>query len=391
MAVKRFQTKFHGVRYREHLTRKQGIKRDRYFSIYYRLDGKRREEGIGWASDGWTTEKAAILLAKLKEAQKIGEGPQTLAEKRGAEKSRRLQANQASITFGSFYRDSYLPQAKSNKTMKSWVREDELFRIWIKPTISHLPLKNVSPIHLERIKKNMLDEGRSARSIHYALAVIRQVYNYARNIGVFVGENPVSKVKKPTADNRRVRFLTREDADLLLTTLQGKSPEVADMALLSLHTGLRAGEIFSLKWSDVDLARGTLLVRDAKSGKSRYAFMTREVKQMFSKNDRSEGEDLVFASRDGKTIQRISNSFNRIIDQLGLNQGITDSRQKVCFHTLRHTYASWLVESGTDLYTVKKLMGHGSIAMTERYSHLGENTLQKAVRDFEKSIRIQTG
>jgi len=56
------------------------------------------------------------------------------------------------------------------------------------------------------------------------------------------------------------------------------------------------------------------------------------------------------------------------------------------FHTLRHTYASWLVESGVDLYTVKKLMGHSTIAMTERYSHLGNNTLQNAVKVFEGSL-----
>jgi len=63
-----------------------------------------------------------------------------------------------------------------------------------------------------------------------------------------------------------------------------------------------------------------------------------------------------------------------------LNKEVTDDRMRVVFHTMRHTYASWLVESGVDLYTVKELMGHSTLAMTERYAHVGEGTLQKAVK-----------
>jgi len=65
---------------------------------------------------------------------------------------------------------------------------------------------------------------------------------------------------------------------------------------------------------------------------------------------------------------------------MGFNRGITDQRQKVVFHTLRHSYASWLVEAGTDIYSVKELLGHGTIAMTERYSHLSPESLQNAVK-----------
>ncbi|GHT93293.1 hypothetical protein FACS1894122_08290 [Alphaproteobacteria bacterium] len=68
---------------------------------------------------------------------------------------------------------------------------------------------------------------------------------------------------------------------------------------------------------------------------------------------------------------------------LGFNNGVNDDRQKVVFHTLRHTYASWLVMSGVDLYTVQKLMWHSTIAMTERYSHLAPDHLKKAVSMFE--------
>ena len=79
----------------------------------------------------------------------------------------------------------------------------------------------------------------------------------------------------------------------------------------------------------------------------------------------------------------ISNSFARVVDEMGLNKGVKDVRQKVCFHSLRHSYASWLVEQGVDLYVVKELLGHSTLALTERYSHLANDTLQNAVKLLE--------
>jgi site-specific recombinase XerD len=75
--------------------------------------------------------------------------------------------------------------------------------------------------------------------------------------------------------------------------------------------------------------------------------------------------------------------------ELGFNAGVTDRRQRVVFHTLRHTFASWLVQNGTDLYTVSKLLGHSDISMTQRYSHLSDDTLQRAVKNLEKAISAQ--
>jgi len=168
--------------------------------------------------------------------------------------------------------------------------------------------------------------------------------------------------------------------------LSSRSKQLHDMALLSLHCGLRAGEIFHLTWDDIDIDREMLSLRDTKSVKTRTAYMTDAVKRMFLSMKRLKNDTLVFADRNGNKIQRISHSFQRAIDDLGLNKNIVDQRKKVVFHTLRHTFASWLVENGTDLYTVKELLGHSSIAMTERYSHLGANTLQSAVKSLEKKM-----
>lgn len=80
---------------------------------------------------------------------------------------------------------------------------------------------------------------------------------------------------------------------------------------------------------------------------------------------------MIFQSRTGEQLKQISDTFLRVADALGLNDGVTDSRQKVWFHTLRHTFASWMAQSGTvTLHELRDLMRHDTITMTERYAHL---------------------
>ena len=174
----------------------------------------------------------------------------------------------------------------------------------------------------------MADAGRSPRSIAYVLSVIRQVFNFSRRHDFYSGEWPgVDKaVKIPRKDNRRQRFFTHEEADALLVALKAVSTDVHDMSLLSLHCGLRASEVFSLTWADVNLDKGTLFIRDTKSGRNRHAYMTDIVKSMLSDKYISTCDGLVFAARTGNQVDRISKTFSRVVDTLGLNSGITDPR-----------------------------------------------------------------
>jgi len=396
MVYKWLSTKFPGVRYRTHPTRKYANKPDKYFAIRYQAKGKRKEEGLGWSSEKWTAEKAALALAELKKAHTTGEGPARLTEKREIERIRREKEKQdnerlekENITFQNYFSETYSPISKGSKKLESHKRELQNFEHWIKPVLGEVPFKNISPFHIEKIKKNMLTAEMTPRTIQYAFATIRQVWNMAKRDGLVNTDSPTKQVKVPKIDNRRLRFLTREEADILLENLRNRSLQLHNMALLSLHCGLRAGEIFNLTWGDVDLERGILTLRDSKSGKTRRAFMTEKVKSVFNKPDYAKHDDLVFPDRDDNKMKRISNAFQRAVNELGFNNGISDPRQQVVFHTLRHTFASWLVENGTDLYIVKELMGHSTLAMTERYSHLGQNTLQSAVRNLEKSLSTE--
>ncbi len=148
----------------------------------------------------------------------------------------------------------------------------------------------------------------------------------------------------------------------------------------ALVHGTRAGEIFSLAWGNTDPFTGTALLRDTKNNKNRHIYFTDDVKKMLvrRKSTGVKKNDLVFPDKNGNKIARISSTFTRVVENLQLNEDVTDRRDKVTFHTLRHTYASMLVQKGVDIYHVKELLGHSSIALTERYSHLSESSLKHA-------------
>jgi integrase len=384
------KTEFRGVRYRKHPTRKHGVRFDRYFQIRYQKDGKRVEEALGWASDDWTAEDAALKLAELKKAATTGEGLATMAERR--EKRRKTKNQEACdrLTFKEFWDNTYFPQAERDKSKETAYREKSFYNKWFSSLLGAMPLKDISPIHLEKLKQAMSKEGGAARSVQYALAVIRQVFNEARRHRVFAGENPVRQVKSPRVDNRRLRFLTKAEADALLAELLGNDRPAWEMALISLHCGLRAGEIFKLTWADIDLGRGLIAIKDSKSGRSRFAHMTERVREMLLSKKTGRPGDLLYLGPGGKVRREVPRTVQSAIVTLGFNTGREDRRDKVVFHTLRHTFASWLVQSGVDLYTVKAMMGHNSLSMTERYSHLAPENARQAARRFDVLVSKPT-
>lgn len=398
------KSQYKGLRYRESSTEFVGVGRSkrprRYYVMTFKMDGKTVSEAFGWEGDYIRNEDQAFdICRRLSNNRKDRTPPFTLAEYRQQNEAELLEAKAAAaeeaarnITFAEVF-NRYLSHSRNNKrSAKSWRREESLFRLWVESAIGNRPMREIKPLHLEKIKKDMATARKSPRSIQYCLAVVRQTFNYALNNDMVSCKNPAGAtggVKRPKVDNRRTRFLTRDEASALLAELAKRSPDVHDMALFSLQTGARAGEVFSLTWGDVDPLNGTALLRDTKGNRNRPLFLTDEVKNMLDSREKirigTKKTDLIFPNRNGHKIVQISDSFNRAIDKLGLNQDITDPRQKVTFHTLRHTYASWLAENGVDLYHIKELLGHSTIQLTERYSHLSDSALKQA------ALKIQNG
>jgi integrase len=386
--------KFPGIRYRSHPSRNYGIRRDRYYAIYFRLDGVRVEEGVGWESAGWTENKVNALLAELRENQRLGRRPFTLKERRAlAEQqnqevaARKKEELLARKTFDEFWTEFYAPVAAGSKKEKTWQDEQGQYENWIKPIIGDTPIREISTFALERIKKQLIAKKRTIRTQHAVLATCRQVFNLALRLQM-IEANPIRQMRLPRSDNRRQRFLSREEAGELLAAAKRYSLQLHDICLLSLHTGLRAGEIFNLRWEDIDRENETILVRDPKSGRNRYAYLTAATKSMLERRRATAIHDVVFHQANGSPLREVSRTFERIVGELGWNKGQTDPRLKVVFHTLRHTFASWLVQQGTPLYTVAKLMGHSTLSMTERYAHLAPEGLRAAVKNLENHLDL---
>ncbi len=382
--------KFSGVRWYQHAIRKHGVKFDKCFGLRYAAAGRRFQPTLGWASEGWTEQKAAIELSKLKEAYKTGKGDFSLSAKRKKNQNKYLQEQKEiktkekeSITFSDFWEQSYWP-TQNYKSVGSLGAESALYKNWIFPKIGKVQLLRLKAKDVEKVSSAMFAKGRSVASVNYALAVISQVWNLAKRDGLVAEDSPTKKVKLPKKDNRRTRFLTKDEATRLFKELKTRSPETHDMAILALYCGLRFGEIASLTWQDIDFENEDIYIKDPKTPVNRKAFFIKPVRNMLERRalePHSKSERL-FNTIGGGKLARVSKTYGRIVAEM-FNQGIDDSRQKMCFHNLRHTFASWHVQLGTDLYTVKELMGHSNFKMTQRYAHLAPDGLRKAVKVLE--------
>jgi integrase len=378
--------KFPGVRYREHSTRKDGgknsVRRDRYFTIRYKLNGKDKEEALGWASQGWTAAKAYDRLKEIKENIRIGDGPQSLKERRAglAKRREREQIEQAridreSVTFGDFFDKTYLPWATVHKAVNSIKTEQTLFTRWVQRFIGNIPLREVAQTDIERLKKAMLDAGKAPKTVHLTLAIIRQVYNYAKSQNLYSGDTPVARVKLPKVDNAKLRYLIPEEIDRLLTALE-VNVDAHDQALLSVNCGLRFSETANLKWEDVNYDTGTLAIRDAKTG-SRTAFINDTVEAMLRGRQDGKTTGLIFPDEKGKRFLRASWTFQRVANEL-FNASVKDRRLRVTFHTLRHSFGTAVYNKSGDLYLTQKALGHKTLLMAERYAKMSEPRLREA-------------
>jgi len=395
-----FPTKHSGVRYRKHPTRKNGVRFDRYFALHYKLGGKVHDAGLGWESEGMSEAKAVLELAQYKQNSKDGKGPTTQKQKKEIIKTEKKEKEIKAITFGDLFEKHYLPHSqkqvtkdnKSGRAQKTHDNEKRLYEKWIEPTLGNIPLLNVAPNHLDTIMSNLKEKGRSARTVQYVLGIVRHTFNYARKQQYYPKpQNPEPNFDKPKVSNQRKRWLSHTEADTLLDALKNRSQQVHDMSLLSLHTGMRAGEVFALRWGKVDLPNRIIHIVDTKTAKDRTAEMTDRVYSMLKSMERGKPDDLVFKDENGNQIKEVSKTFDRTVKDLGFNEGVTDNRDKVVFHTLRHTFASWLVMNGTNLYIVKDLMGHSTLAMTERYSHLGKGSRKKAMDALNDTLKKAGG
>jgi integrase len=206
----------------------------------------------------------------------------------------------------------------------------------------------------------------SVASINRPLAMLRTVLRVACREWETLGT--VRHIKLEPEPQGRLRWLDEAEATRLLAACRaGKHPDLADLVTLALFTGMRQGELLGLTWGRVDRARGVVLLEITKSGKRREVPLNSEADAVLAHRQEGATGSLVFPPRwDG-----YRRAWRKALEVAKLD-GFR-------FHDLRHTYASWTMQRGASLPALQAILGHATLAMTMRYSHLAPAHLRATV------------
>lgn len=232
-------------------------------------------------------------------------------------------------------------------------------------------LQHTNPRSLKPIVPNTVNKD---------LGILRNMFNKAIEWGYFSGRNPVHGFKFLPVDNKRIRFLEKEEIQRLLENCED---HLKDIVQFAINTGMRKGEIFNLKWNNVDMTHGLIHILQTKNGEQREIPINDAVRDILFRVRKDPESPYVFASFDGKPFNDIKKSFHTALGKAKI--------ENFRFHDLRHTFASQLVMAGVDLMTVKELLGHKTIEMTLRYSHLSCSHKQRAVQSLNLSDLPKVG
>lgn len=357
-ARKMTSTKHPGVYQLVSDTRKYDGKADVCFYITYKLPtGKKIWEKIGWRSEKILASFAADIRAERVRNMRLGD-VLTPTQRR----------KQSCMTFGegwAIFAEKWLPNLKTSKN------ETKFYERYLKPVLANKPLNAITALDLEDLKNALLNKGLAAASVRLIMGNVRRVYNKLTEWGLYSGPKPMDRVKLPKVDNARDRFLTADEAQTLLAAVKKRSQLWYDVSLISLNTGMRLSEILGLRPQDVEL-RNRIIHLDGKTGKRSIPMNELVFETLARVVEERQGSSLLFPSRSGKQLNAnaTTNSFARAVADAGLNPPNVERRHKVVFHTLRHTYCSWLAMEGVPLYVIGEMVGHSSPDMTKRYSHL---------------------
>ncbi len=324
-----------------------------------------------------------------------------------ADKRHLMQAQ----TYLQFLEETYRPWLLSN------LRTGEATFNTLKksfPELHSLRLDEINPLLIEKWRLRRYKDGLKATSINRELADLRACLTRAVEWDL-LDKHPLDRVKPCKIDSHpKVRFLSVDEEAALRKALDEREQHLvgrresanqwridrgrqlhaplnnlayADYlkpaVLLSLNTGLRRGELFGLKWTDVDLEQKnlTVIAATAKSGKTRHIPLNDEALKILRqwKNQPGIKSVFVFSGRDGEPFHDVRDSWSAMLDK---KTNIKDFR----WHDLRHTFASKLVMAGVDLNTVRELLGHSDYKMTLRYAHLAPEHKAAAVSKLVAAV-----
>lgn len=363
---KRNPTKYPGVYYRFKTNRSTG-KKEKIFYISYRLrkdDGgwKKVEEAVG--GYGITSAKASQIRARRQQGEEL------------PNRERRAKAKAAKMTTAWTVSSLWQEYKTANPDIKSLASYESLYRLYVAPSFGDKEPKEISPLDIERLKRRM--KGKSVKTIASALELLRRIINFGINHTLCIGTDFI--VKLPRVSNEKTEDLTPKQLVRLLKVIedhiiaQTTSRSAAYMMRLALLTGMRRGEMFKLKWDDVDWHRKNITLRNAKSGRDEIIPMSTYTVSLLETIRREDRESpFVFPGKSGGQLTDVRRQVNRIKAEAKLP---ADFRP---LHGIRHVFASGLISNGVSKDVVARLMTHkGRASVTDRYAHIRDDALREA-------------
>jgi len=336
-------------------------KRGRSWQIDYVWNGRRIRESVGPDK-----EEARILLAERLRDVRQGRDPSL----------RRIKPKLFEDAVKEFLAE-HPTRLRSRHAYEVKVRA-------LKPHFTGQTLAAIGPREIAKFIAGRLakgakrEKGVSRATTNRDRAILSKLFNWAIASGFYGAENPVRKVKPFQESAGRTRFLTADEAGELVAK---SSDHLRPVLITALHTGGRLGEILTLRWEDVDLERGVLYFdqTNTKSGKQREVPIDQVLAEVLKERRKKiflggDAREFVF-TRLGKRLQNVRTGFEKARKRAGLGEDVT-------FHTLRHTFASWFVVNGGDVFRLQEYLGHSTMALTKRYAHLSEKFRREGVAFF---------
>jgi integrase len=345
--------------------------------IYKRDDG--RWAGIadlGW-QDGKRERKFVYARTRAEVAEKLAKA---LSDHRAGQ----LVVDER-VTVQQFF-ETWLASVKRSVAFSTWQRYETLIRLHATPSIGRLRLARLSPLHLEQLYSGRLDAGLSPTTVLQLHRVLHHALRDAMRWNL-VQRNVSELVTPPRKALYEFRVLSSEEARTFLQAVKGDRLEA--LYVLAITTGMREGELFGLRWADVNLTTRSLhLVKQLKTKSSRRQVLlprlafeslsdhrTRQVAERAHTGTEWEDHGLVFTNTLGRPLHPrnfLLRDFYPLLDRAGL--------PKMRFHDLRHSAATLLLELGIHPKVVSEMLGHSQIGITlDLYSHVTATMQQQAV------------
>ena len=270
------------------------------------------------------------------------------------------------------YARKYLDYCKVNKASSTYERHEKCCVKQLTLAFKRKYLYSITPVMIERYKADRLQSVTPA-TVNRELACLKYMYTKAIEWG-YVKTNLAKKVKLLKEPPGRLRYLKPEEVDALLKV---SANHIRPIVVTALNTGMRKSEILNLKWKEVDLGNRKIVVANSKNNEKRVIPINNTLYKEFSTLTRNPENEYVFPGKDGLPVGDIKKAFLGAIKRAK----IVDFR----FHDLRHTFGSQMVMQGVDIRTVQQVMGHKTIKMTMRYSHLSPEYVQEAMMRLDNA------